>query len=65
MLCALVELASRLDFDVIAKQVETKSQLNNLIHAKCDGYQGYIFSRPLNEADLTLLLKSQLALSVI
>ena len=65
MLCALVELASRLDFDVIAKQVETKKQLNNLIHAKCDGYQGYIFSRPLSEADLIQLLKSELSLSVI
>jgi len=65
MLCALVELASRLDFDVIAKQVETKSQLNNLIHAKCDGFQGYLFSRPLNEDDLIQLLQSKLTLSVI
>lgn len=65
LLCALVELASRLDYQVIAKQIETKSQLNNLIHAKCNGFQGYIFSRPLSEVDLMQLVKSQLSLSVV
>ncbi|WP_434927638.1 putative bifunctional diguanylate cyclase/phosphodiesterase [Shewanella sp. HL-SH2] len=65
LLCALVELASRLDYQVIAKQVETKSQLSNLIHAKCNGFQGYIFSRPLSEVDIIQLVKSQLSLSVV
>ncbi|MGZ9896742.1 putative bifunctional diguanylate cyclase/phosphodiesterase [Shewanella gaetbuli] len=65
LLCAIVELASRLNYSVIAKQVETKSQLNHLIHAKCSGYQGYLFSRPLSQEDLVQLVKSPLPLSVV
>jgi EAL domain-containing protein (putative c-di-GMP-specific phosphodiesterase class I) len=65
MLCALVQFASRLNYNVIAKQVETKLQLNKLIHAKCDGFQGYLFCRPLTEDDLIPLIKSHLTLNVV
>ncbi|QIR13103.1 putative bifunctional diguanylate cyclase/phosphodiesterase [Shewanella aestuarii] len=65
VLCALVQLASRLNYNVIAKQVETKLQLNKLIQAKCDGFQGYLFCRPLVEDDLISLIKSHLTLNVV
>ncbi|MCL1105234.1 putative bifunctional diguanylate cyclase/phosphodiesterase [Shewanella algicola] len=61
---AVVEFANKLNLPVVAKQIENKKQLNLLTHANCSGFQGYIISRPLDQDDITQLIKTQLSLSV-
>lgn len=45
---AIVELAGKLNLQVIAEGVETVEQLNRLREAGCVNYQGYFFSPPLD-----------------
>lgn len=45
---AIIELAGKLDLQVIAEGVETVEQFNRLRDAGCLTYQGYLFSRPLD-----------------
>ncbi|RDV29301.1 EAL domain-containing protein [Alteromonas aestuariivivens] len=44
---AILALANRLDFDVVAEGVEEPAQLAFLQAKGCDFYQGYLYSRPL------------------
>ena len=44
---AMINLAHSLELKVVAEGVETKAQLDFLIHHGCDEMQGYFFSRPL------------------
>ena len=44
---AMINLAHSLELKVVAEGVETKAQLDFLIHHGCDEMQGYYFSRPL------------------
>jgi diguanylate cyclase (GGDEF)-like protein/PAS domain S-box-containing protein len=62
---AVVEFATKLNFPVVAKQVENKQQLNLLTQAKCTWFQGYIISRPLDLDDIIQLIKTKLSLSVV
>jgi diguanylate cyclase (GGDEF)-like protein/PAS domain S-box-containing protein len=62
---AIVEFATKLNFPVVAKQVENKQQLNLLTHAKCTWFQGYIISRPLEHDDIIQLIMTKLSLSVV
>ena len=43
----IVSLANRLGLSVIAEGVETLAQQDLLARHGCDGFQGYLFSRPL------------------
>lgn len=45
---AIIELAGKLNLQVIAEGVETVEQLNRLREAGCLNYQGYLFSPPLD-----------------
>src|SRR5277367_2018069 len=54
---AVIELAHGLDMIVIAEGVETAPQLSCLKSFGCDQYQGYLFSRPRNAADIVELLR--------
>jgi EAL domain-containing protein (putative c-di-GMP-specific phosphodiesterase class I) len=45
---AIIELASKLNLQVIAEGVETFEQLSRLREAGCRTYQGYLFSPPLD-----------------
>ncbi|MEH6465879.1 MAG: EAL domain-containing protein [Shewanella psychromarinicola] len=62
---AVVEFATKLNFPVVAKQVENKQQLNLLTQAKCTWFQGYIISRPLDHDDIIQLINTKLSLSVV
>ncbi len=53
---ALVELGHALGLTVVAEGVETDSQASHLRDLGCDGAQGYLFSRPLPEGDVQVLL---------
>jgi len=52
----IVAMASGLGLKVIAEGVETAEQLAHLAAIGCDIAQGYLFSRPVPEAEATALL---------
>ena len=55
---AIIAMGHGLQLKVIAEGVETSGQLDFLRHHDCDGMQGFLFSRPQPEADITRLLQS-------
>jgi diguanylate cyclase (GGDEF)-like protein len=55
IITAVVALGRGLNLAVVAEGVETKEQLAFLKSVGCDQMQGYLFSRPLSEADATQL----------
>jgi diguanylate cyclase len=54
---ATIQLAHGLDMTVVAEGVETAAQLSCLGAFDCDQYQGYLYSRPVNAANTTELLR--------
>jgi EAL domain-containing protein (putative c-di-GMP-specific phosphodiesterase class I) len=60
---AIIAMAKRLRLRVVAEGVETEAQLEFLRENSCDAYQGYLFSKPLNGADMSALLKARQAAS--
>ncbi|WP_256717854.1 bifunctional diguanylate cyclase/phosphodiesterase [Shewanella sp. UCD-KL12] len=48
---AIIDMAHALNLQVVAEGVETQAQYEFLMHEGCDKFQGYLFSRPLTEAD--------------
>jgi diguanylate cyclase (GGDEF)-like protein len=53
----IVSLAHELGMDTIAEGVETKAQLNSLEQSGCNSVQGFLFSRPVDEAGVAKLLE--------
>lgn len=60
---AIITMAHSLKLKVVAEGVETADQLAFLKSLKCDGMQGYLFSRPLPSKEATELLKKGTSLS--
>ncbi|MEG4504803.1 EAL domain-containing protein [Microcoleus sp. F6_B4] len=56
LLEAILNLASSLELEAIAEGVETQEQLIILRSLGCNSYQGYFFSRPLEEEGAVALL---------
>jgi diguanylate cyclase len=56
---AIISLAHGLGMTVVAEGVETKAQRYLLAEFGCDQFQGYLFSRPRNAADIVELLKAK------
>lgn len=54
---AIIDMAHSLGLKVIAEGVETREQLDFLLEQDCDEIQGYYFSKPLPQEQLTKLLK--------
>jgi|GEM_PF-6101538 len=57
---AIIDLAHRLDLDVVAEGVETGEQLEFLRDLGCDEMQGYLFSRPVVAEEFPRLLGKSL-----
>jgi len=55
---AIIVMAHSLGLKVIAEGVDKAEQLDFLVEQGCDEIQGYFFSKPLPEQELTLLLRS-------
>ncbi|WP_445246819.1 EAL domain-containing protein [Microcoleus sp. OTE_8_concoct_300] len=58
LLEAILNLASSLQLEAIAEGVETQEQLIILRSLGCNSYQGYFFSRPLEEEGAVALLSA-------
>jgi diguanylate cyclase (GGDEF)-like protein len=58
LLEAILNLASSLELEAIAEGVETQEQLIILRSFGCNFYQGYFFSRPLEEEGAVAMLKA-------
>jgi diguanylate cyclase (GGDEF)-like protein/PAS domain S-box-containing protein len=55
----ILEMANVLGLEVVAEGVETLTQADYLRQAGCDFAQGFLFNRPMGEAEMTTLLKRQ------
>lgn len=53
----IITMAHRLNLNVVAEGVETRSQMKRLQAAKCDFIQGYFFAKPMPVAEYEALLK--------
>jgi diguanylate cyclase (GGDEF)-like protein/PAS domain S-box-containing protein len=53
---AAISMAHSLNLKVVAEGVETKEQLDSLKELGCDYAQGYLFSKPLSDVELTKML---------
>ncbi len=58
---AIIAMGHSLGLHVLAEGVETMQQLEFLREKGCDGYQGYLRSRPVPAADFAALLRAQAA----
>ncbi len=59
----IIHLAHKLSFNVVAEGVETEAQHDAVVRMGCNHMQGYLFSKPLTEADLYSFYKKQLSLT--
>jgi diguanylate cyclase (GGDEF)-like protein/PAS domain S-box-containing protein len=57
---AIISLAKSLNLKTIAEGVETKQQLDMFKQKKCDGIQGYYFSKPIPADEFMALMKKGL-----
>lgn len=57
---SIIDLAHKMNITVVAEGVEISDQLEILESQECDILQGYIFSRPLSDTQLTDLIKKNL-----
>jgi EAL domain-containing protein (putative c-di-GMP-specific phosphodiesterase class I) len=57
LISAAISMAHGLNLTVIAEGVETEKQLHYLKKQGCDYAQGYLFSKPIDSAAMTELLK--------
>ncbi|MCX7709317.1 MAG: bifunctional diguanylate cyclase/phosphodiesterase [Clostridia bacterium] len=53
----IVKIGRSLDLCVVAEGVETQEQMDYLIKHKCNKIQGYLFSKPISEAEVLEQLK--------
>jgi len=56
---AIIALSKSMDLQVIAEGVETSEQKALLQEENCDEMQGYLYSKPLSQADFEKLLISK------
>jgi diguanylate cyclase (GGDEF)-like protein/PAS domain S-box-containing protein len=57
MLQAVVALAHDLGIQVVAQGVETAEQIEGLVGLECDAVQGFFYSKPMDAAAATALLR--------
>ena len=66
VLRSILDLAERLDYDVVAEGVETEEQLALLRELGCPHVQGYLFARAMVRADfIDCALRGSVAENVV
>lgn len=55
----IVSMGKRMGFNIIAEGVENEEQLDYLIEHECHKIQGYLFSRPVSEKEVEVLLMGE------
>lgn len=50
-------LGNSFDLNIVAEGIESEAQARRLVDLGCSEMQGYWFSRPMAEADLTAFLQ--------
>lgn len=65
IISSIVYLGQSLDFKIIAEYVETKEQRDKLAELGCNGFQGYLYSKPLLLADLIQWMQAHLGKSAV
>ena len=56
VISTMIDLANKIDTQIIAEGVETKEQLNGLMALGCTIHQGYLLSRPVDRDTLIALI---------
>ena len=64
ILSCVISMAKKLKMDVICEGVETKSQSQFLSRMGCDMFQGYLYSKPIPEADFYCYLEEHLVTEI-
>jgi diguanylate cyclase (GGDEF)-like protein/PAS domain S-box-containing protein len=59
MIQAILSLGQSLDIQVVAEGIETVEQLHHLQALGCQLGQGYLFAKPMSEADATSFIQQQ------
>ena len=59
VISTMVDLANKIDAQIIAEGVETQAQLNGLSALGCSIYQGFLFSKPVDGQSLIETIKNQ------
>ena len=62
ILDATINIAKRLDRQIVAEGVETEEQREYLLERDCEYFQGYLFARPMPEEDIERLLQQRIDL---
>ncbi len=65
IVAAIVILAQKLEIRTVAEGVETSSQLHEVIRLGCDEVQGYLFSKPVCEKDIGVLISKGVSGEVV
>jgi diguanylate cyclase (GGDEF)-like protein len=62
ILDATINIAKRLNREIVAEGVETEEQREYLLDRECEFFQGFLFARPMPEEDVELLLQERISL---
>lgn len=58
LLSSVIDMADKMDIDIICEGVETEEQVDFLKHSKCDTAQGFFYAKPVPIADFEDLLEN-------
>ncbi|MBL4660271.1 MAG: bifunctional diguanylate cyclase/phosphodiesterase [Alcanivoracaceae bacterium] len=62
ILDATIDIAKRLNRQIVAEGVETEEQREYLLERGCDYFQGFLFARPMPEEEIEKLLQQRVKL---
>ena len=58
LLSSVIEMADKMNIDIICEGVETEEQVDFLRHSKCDTAQGFFYAKPVPVGDFEDLLEN-------
>lgn len=57
LLSSVIDMADKMDIDIICEGIETEEQVDFLKHSKCDTAQGFFYAKPVPIADFEDMLE--------